>query len=383
MTEAIVVTEVRSGRDLRRFLGVPYHVYRNDSCWVPPLQHEIRKLLDRRRNPFFEHAEADYWIAWRGDRPVGRISAQINRLHLETHGDGTGNFGFLEAIDDHAVFEALVGTAGAWLKARGMARMLGPYSPSINDEIGVLVTGFDRPAVIGTAYSPRYYGARLEAAGCVKAKDVHALLFDMAGEDIREIDRLKRVTDRVNAAGRFHIRPIDMRCFETEMRNAIEVYNDAWSDNWGFVPVTRSEVKHLIASVRPIIDPKYVLMGEVDGKLEGIFMTLLNLNEAIADLGGRLAPFGWAKLLWRLHRRPFKSGRVMLAGVRKRHRNSLLSPALLSQMLARTIETGRASGIDWLELSWVLEDNARSMALCRRAGGRIYKTYRIYRKPLT
>ncbi len=342
----------------------------------------MKKLLSRTKNPFFEHAEACYWIAERDGRPVGRISAQVNRLHLETHRDATGNFGFLEAIDDAAVFEALLATAADWLRARGMKCMLGPYSPSINDEIGVMVAGFGRPSVIGMAYSPRYYAARLEAAGFAKAKDVHALLFDMAGDDIREVDRLKRVTDRVNASGQFTIRPIDMRRFETEMRNAIDVYNDAWSENWGFVPVTEAEVKHLIASVRPIVDPKYVLLGEVDGELEAIFMTLLNLNEAIADLGGRLAPFGWAKLLWRLKRRPFKSGRVMLAGVRRRHRNSLLSPALLSQMLARTIETGRVSGVDWLELSWILEDNARSMALCRRAGGRIYKTYRIYEKPL-
>jgi hypothetical protein len=382
MTETPVVREVRTPRDLRHFLGVPYRLYRSDPHWVPPLQQEVLKLLDRRRNPFFAHAEACYWTAWRGDTPVGRITAQVNRLHLETHGDATGNFGFLEAVEDPAVFDALLGTAAAWLKARGMTRMLGPYSPSINDEIGVLVPGFDRPAVIGMAYSPRFYAARLEAAGFVKAKDVHALLFDMAGEDIREIDRLKRVTDRANATGRFRIRPIEMRRFEAEMRSAIDVYNDAWSDKWGFVPVTEAEVKHLIKSVRPIIDPKYVLMGEVDGELEGIFMTLLNLNEAIADLGGRLAPFGWAKLLWRLHRRPFRSGRVMLAGVRKRYRDTLLSPALLSQMLARTIEIGRASGIDWLELSWVLEDNARSMALCRRAGGRVYKTYRMYEKSL-
>ncbi len=382
MTDALEVREVRTRRDLRRFLDVPYLVYRGDPHWIAPLRQEVKKLLSRTKNPFFEHAEACYWIAERDGRPVGRISAQVNRLHLETHRDATGNFGFLEAIDDAAVFEALLATAADWLRARGMKCMLGPYSPSINDEIGVMVAGFGRPSVIGMAYSPRYYAARLEAAGFAKAKDVHALLFDMAGDDIREVDRLKRVTDRVNASGQFTIRPIDMRRFETEMRNAIDVYNDAWSENWGFVPVTEAEVKHLIASVRPIVDPKYVLLGEVDGELEAIFMTLLNLNEAIADLGGRLAPFGWAKLLWRLKRRPFKSGRVMLAGVRRRHRNSLLSPALLSQMLARTIETGRVSGVDWLELSWILEDNARSMALCRRAGGRIYKTYRIYEKPL-
>jgi hypothetical protein len=382
MNNDIHVAEVRTQRDLRHFLDLPERIYAHDPNWIAPLRRETRKLLDRRGNPFFDHGEACFWLAWRGATPVGRISAQINRLHLETHHDATGHFGFLEAIDDPAVFQALLGTAETWVKARGMSRILGPESLSINDEIGVLVAGFDTPPVVGMVYTPRYYPARLEAAGYGKAKDLHALLFDMDGTDIREVDRLARVTSRLKADGRFRVRPIDMRRFDEEMRQAIDIYNDAWSDNWGFVPVTAREVKTLIEMVKPIIDPRYVLLGEVDGKLEGIFITLPNLNEAIADLRGRLFPFGWAKLLWRLRRRPFKSGRVLLAGVRKAHRNSMVSPALLSWMLAETISTGRANGIDWLELSWVTEDNVRSMALCQRAGGRIYKTYRLYEKPL-
>lgn len=380
--DAIRITEMRSRRDRRQFLAIPYALYRNDPHWVAPLQREVLKLIDPRRNPFFEHGEACFWIAWRGDTPVGRISAQINHLHLSIHKDSTGNFGFLEAIDDPMVFEALLDTAEAWLRKRGMSRVRGPYSLSINDEIGVLISGFDAPPVIGMAYTPRYYIERLEAAGYGKAKDVHALRFDMDGDNIREVDRLERVTARLKADRRFRVRSIDMNRFEEEMRLAIEIYNDAWSDNWGFVPVTDGEVKHLIASIKPIIRPEYILLGEVDGKLEGIFISVPNLNEVIADLGGRLLPFGWAKLLWRLKMRPFKSGRVVLAGVRKVHRNSLVSPALLSWMLARTISTGRALGIDWLELSWVIEDNVRSMALCQRAGGRVYKTYRVYKKTL-
>lgn len=380
MTAPVRIAEVRDRRDRRRFLEVPDLVYRGDPHWIPPLRREARKLIDPRRNPFFEHGEACFWIAWRGDTAVGRISAQINRLHLETHGDATGHFGLLEAIDDAAVFEALLAAAETWLKSRGMTRGLGPMSLSINDEIGVLVSGFDRPAVVGMAYSPPYYAGRLEAAGYVKAKDLHALIFDLHGAENRGIERLARIAGRSRAERRFRVRPIDMRRFAAEMARAIEVYNDAWSDNWGFVPVTPREVAHLASTVRPIIRPEHVLFGEVDGTLEGIFVMLPNLNEAIADLGGRLFPLGWAKLLWRLHRRRFRSGRVVLAGVRKAHRDSLLSPALLAEMLARTIETARASGMAWLELSWVLEDNARSMALCQRAGGRVYKTYRLFEK---
>ena len=377
----IRISEVRTRSDLQAFLDLPSLIYRNDPHWIPSLRGEIRKILDRRRNPFFDHGEACYWLAWRGGVPVGRISAQVNRLHLDLHQDATGNFGFIEALDDAAVFTGLLNTAERWLRERGMARIVGPYSLSINDEIGLPVSGPDAPPVIGMPHAPRYYLKHLEAAGYRKAKDVHALIFEING-DIREVDRLERVTARLTADRRFRVRPIDMRRFEEEMREAIEIYNDAWSDNWGFVPVTPREVESLIETVRPIIQPRYVLLGELDGRLEGIFVTLPNLNEMIGDLGGRLLPFGWVKLLWRLKTRPFKSGRVVLAGVRKAHRNSLVSPALLSWVMAHTIRTCRAAGIEWLEFSWVIEDNTRSMALCQRAGGRVYKTYRIYGKDL-
>lgn len=170
--------------------------------------------------------------------------------------------------------------------------------------------------------------------------------------------------------------------FGEEMRLAIDIYNDAWADNWGFVPVTAREVEHLVALVMPIIHPHAVLLGEVDGRLEAIFVTLPNLNEAIADLGGRLWLWGWAKLLWRLKVRPFRSGRVVPARIRRAHRDSLLAPALLAQMLAETIRRSHASGVEQLEFSWVIEDNVRSMALCRRAGGQICRTHRIFEKPL-
>jgi len=173
-----------------------------------------------------------------------------------------------------------------------------------------------------------------------------------------------------------------MHRFEEEMRLAIDVYNDAWSENWGFVPATEEEVKHLIQMVRPIIIPDLVLLGEVDGQVDGIFISIPNLNEMITDLNGRLVPFGWAKLLWRLKTSPFASGRVMLAGVRKIHRQSPISTGLISWMLSETMRVLRARGFHWVELSWVLENNTRSMSLCQRAGGKLYKTYRIYEKPL-
>jgi hypothetical protein len=382
MTESLRVTEVVTRRDFRRFLEVPHLVYRGDPHWVAPLWSEVRKVLDRRRNPFFDHGEARYWLACRGDMPVGRISAQINRLHLETHHDATGNFGFLEAVDDPAVFGTLLGTAETWLKKQGMSRVLGPYSPTINDEIGVLVSGFGTPPTIGMAYSPRYYAQRLEDAGYRKVKDVHALQFDMAGARNRAITDLERSASRLNPAGRARVRPIEMGRFKEEMRSAIAVYNDAWGSNWGFVPVTTREVEHLIAAIRPVLRPDYILLGEIDGRIEGVFLALPDLNEVIADLHGRLMPFGWAKLLWRLRMRPPKAARVILAGVRKAYQNSPLGAALLAWMLADIIKAGHRCGTEQVELSWVLEDNARSLTFCQRAGGRINKTYRIYQKRL-
>jgi hypothetical protein len=382
MTPPLSIAEVRTRRDLRRFIDVPYLVYRHDPQWVPPLRSEVRKVLDRRRNPFFDHGKACYWLALRGDTPVGRISAQVNRLHLETHRDATGNFGFLEAVDDPTVFEALLGTAEAWLKARGLARILGPYSLSMNDEIGVLVSGFSHPPMVAMTHAPPYYGPRLEAAGYTKAKDVHAFHFELDEMRNTSIAELLQHAKRIDREGRVRVRHIDMRRFEEEMRAGIAIYNDAWSANWGFVPVTPSEVEHMLAALKPIIVPQFILFGEIDGKLEGLFLAIPDLNEMIADLRGKLFPLGWAKLLWRIRTRSPKAARVMLAGLTKLYQNSALGASMLLWMIADIFRSGHQLGYRYVEFSWVLEDNPRSIALCERAGGRIYKTYRLYEKPL-
>ena len=382
MTELLRVREVVTRRDLRRFLEVPHLVYRDDPHWVAPLHREVRKVLDRRRNPFFEHGEACYWLACRGDMPVGRISAQVNRLHLETHKDSTGNFGFLEAVDDPAVFDALLGTAEAWLRERGLARILGPYSLSMNDEIGVLISGFSYPPVIAMTHAPPYYGPRLEAAGYEKAKDLYAFRFEIDESSEASIAEMLGHAARINREGRVRVRPIDMRRFEAEMRAGIAVYNDGWSGNWGFVPVTPREVEHLAAAIKPVIHPLGILLGEIDGRLEGLFVAIPDLNELIADLQGRLFPFGWAKLLWRLRTRTPKGGRLALVGLTKTYQNSALGAAMLLWMFADLFKAAYARGYRYVEFSWVLEDNARSIALCERYGGRRYKTYRLYQKSL-
>ena len=383
MSGDVDIAEVASRADLRRFVRMPHLVYAGDRNWVPPLDFEVRKLLNRRRNPFFEHGEIALFLARRGGKTVGRISAQINRRHLALHHDATGHFGFLESVDDGAVFSRLLVAAADWLRARGMKRIVGPASPSMNDEIGVLIDGFEHPPMIGMPYSPRYYGSRLEQQGFSKARDLYAFRFDLHGTDTREPLQLQRLASRMRAAGRFEVKPIDLRDFREQMRRAISVYNDAWQGNWGFIPVNEREVDFMSHALRPVMRPHFVLLGEVGKELVGIFVSLPNVNEAIADLDGRLFPLGWLKLLWRLKRGRFRAGRVILAGVRKEYQQSPLAAAMLSEMLSKIISFGRDNGYEWAELSWVLEDNAQSMAFCQHSGGKIYKTYRLYQRGLS
>jgi len=252
----------------------------------------------------------------------------------------------------------------------------------MNDEIGVLVAGFSHPPVIAMTHAPPYYGPRLETAGYAKAKDLYAFRFEIDESRNGSIAEMVRHAARINRDGRVRVRPIEMRRFEADMRAAITIYNDAWSANWGFVPVTPREVEHLLASLKSVIHPLGILLGEIDGRLEGLFVAIPDLNELIADLGGRLFPFGWAKLLWRLRTRSPMGGRVMLAGLTKTYQNSALGATMLLWMFADIFKSARERGYRFVEFSWVLEDNTRSIALCERYGGRLYKTYRLYQKSL-
>lgn len=378
---AINICQVSSSRDLRDFIRLPHRLYRDDPNWVPPLDQEVRKLLSQRHNPFFDHGDACLWLARRGNEIVGRISAQINRLHLELHRDATGNFGFLEAIDDQAVFHTLLSTAEAWLRDRGMMRILGPYSPSMNDEIGVLIAGFDTPPMVMMAHSARYYAPRLEAEGYAKAKDVHAYLLDMTQLDRVNDTRVTRATERLRAKGTVNMRVLDRHRFEEDMREGLDIYNDAWADNWGFLPVTEREAKVLIDSIKPIVDPEGVIFGTVDGRLVSVAASVPNLNEVIADLGGKLLPFNWIKLLWRLKRHRPRTARVILAGVRAAYRDSPISGALVTQSLHELLRYFERAGIEKIEWSWILEENRTSLAV-QKLGAKLSKTYRLYAKDL-
>ncbi|MGH6914094.1 MAG: N-acetyltransferase, partial [Geminicoccales bacterium] len=379
LARSLRIQPVADRRALKQFLLMPAPLYASDARWVPPLTFERLEHLNPKKNPYFEHAEVAYWLAFRGERPVGRISAQVDRLHLERYADATGHFGFLEAEDDPEVFAGLFETAEAWLRSRGMRRATGPFTLSINDETGLLVEGFETPPYLMMGHAPRYYGARVEAEGYRKARDLIAYAFDVVAPPP---PRARRMLERLGKGDGLGFRPIEMRRFDEELQTIVDIFNDAWSDNWSFVPMTPAEVRHMGKSLKPIVRAEYAWIGEADGAPAAMTVTLPNVNEAIADLGGRLLPLGWAKLLWRLKVQGTRSARMPLMGVRKQYQGTPRGAALALGVIEAVRSWHAAHGAREAELSWVLEDNRPTRDIIELVGGRPYKTYRVYEKAL-
>jgi hypothetical protein len=371
------IETVEGWRGKTRFLRVPWHVYENDPQWRPPLLLERREHLSR-RNPFFRHSNARFWIAYRGDRAVGRITAQVDDLHLQTYQDHTGFFGFLEAVDDPAVFQALFATAEAWLREQGMRRSLGPFSFSINDECGTLIDGFDTPPMFMMPHGLPYYDARLIEQGYRKAMDTVACILDPAIAP----PPVMAATVRKALAGPVRVRPIRLSHLREDILLLRDIFNDAWSDNWNFVPFTIDELAALGSSLKLFVPADFVLIAEVEGRPAAMLVATPNLNETIRDLNGALLPFGWARLLWRLKRRLPSSARVPLMGVRREYHRSTLGMTLVFCLFDAIRRNMIAHGVNQLELSWVLEDNRPMRRIMERVGGRTYKRYRMYEKPL-
>jgi hypothetical protein len=380
LTTSLRIQPVEDRRALKKFLLMPARLYGGDPNWVQPLLFERLEHLNPKKNPYFEHAEVAYWLALRGERPVGRISAQVDRLHLERHDDATGHFGFLEGEDDDEVFAALFDAAEAWLRARGMRQARGPFTLSINDETGLLIDGFDTPPCLMMGHVPRYYGARVEEQGFRKVRDLIAYDFDVTAP---LPPRARRMLERLSKGAGLSFRPIDMRRFDQELQTIVDIFNDAWSDNWGFVPMTPAEVRYMGKNLKPIVRAEHAWIGEVAGEPAAMTVTLPNVNEAIADLHGKLLPFGWAKLLWRLKVRGTRTGRMPLMGVRKQYQGTPRGAALALGVIDAVCGWHAAHGVTRrAELSWVLEDNRPTRDIIELVGGRAYKTYRVYEKTL-
>ncbi|MGD1880644.1 MAG: dATP pyrophosphohydrolase [Kiloniellaceae bacterium] len=361
------------------FVRLPWSIYRDDPAWIPPLLMERREHLDPRKNPFFEAADTRFWLALRNGRPVGRISAQVNHAYLERHQDQTGHFGMLEAEDNAETFQALLKTAEDWLRGQGMRRALGPFNLSINEESGLLIEGFQHPPSMLMGHARPYYGPQVEAAGYRKIKDLICYHYDARPPMPRAMSLMLRKTAKTE---RLTVRALDMRRYHDDLAIIMDIFNDAWSDNWGFVPMSQAELRHMAKSLKPIVRPESIAIAELDGVPVAMAIGLPNVNEAIADLNGRLLPFGWAKLLWRLKVKTTKTARVPLMGVRKAYHGSMLGAALALGVIESIRQAQKAIGVEGGELSWILEDNLPMRRMIEQFGGVAYKTYRVYERGL-
>ncbi len=375
----ITVRPVQNKKDQTTFLKVPFPIYANDSKWVAPLFLERFEHLSEKKNPYFQHAEAQLFIAEQDGKPVGRISAQICKLHQERYQDSTGQFGFLEAVDDPAVFAALFKTAEAWLRHRGMKRALGPFSFSINDELGLLIDGFNTIPNMMMGHAPRYYQKRVEDQGYVKAKDVYAYEFD----SVKGLPPLMRkMVDRMMASGDLTVRPLNKKNMASEIDIVMEIFNDAWSENWNYVPFTRAEVAMLAQLFKMLLDAKAVQIASWKGEPAAFCLAIANINEWFQGLDGKVMPFGIFKLLPRILSGRSRSVRVPLMGVKKKFQDGALGAGLALASIRAASDHVISKGVTHGEFSWILEDNMRVRHMLESMGSRIYKTYRIYEKPL-
>ncbi|MEY2933363.1 MAG: hypothetical protein RL033_4112 [Pseudomonadota bacterium] len=366
------------GAELRDFLGVVDEVYRGDPTYIRPLDFDVKSRIAR-SSPFFEHAEATFFVAYRNGRCVGRCSAQIDHEHLRRHKDDTGFFGFFDTVDDADVAKALIEAAKRWLSDRGMKRIRGPFSLNINDETGCLVEGFDTPPMVMMPHHRTYQGELIERAGLTPQKDLFAWRYQTGEVPAR----VQKAHDEIEALPEVYSRPVDPKNVARDTRLVMEVFNDAWGDNWSFVPYTDHELVKMAKDLKLILDPAITRIAYVRGEPAAVALAVPNLNEAIGDLGGRLFPTGAAKLLYRVKVKGIHSARLALLGIRKKFRAERKYAGLSLYLYCKLNDSGRRAGYKWGELSWTDESNGPVNAGIRVMGGKVYKKYRVYEAPLS
>lgn len=376
------IRQVGAGASVGDFMRVPHVTQGHDPHWIAPVALLESPRLNPKKNPWFEHGEAALWVAERGGKLAGRISAQVDHNHLKLYNDATGFFGFFESIDDQAVADALFETAAHWLREKGMRRCVGPFSFNVNDESGLLIDGFNCPPRMPMGHAQPYYQSLVETAGFVKVVDMRAYLTPMdTGLPFKQIKWLKRALER-NAS--LAVRPLDMRRYNEEMAAIVRIFRAAWVENWGSIPMTETEAKHMADEMRMVLVPELVSIATIDGNPVAMCVALPDFNEIIRDLKGRLLPFGWAKLLWRvLTRRSFVSGtRVLLMGVMPEYKNKPIGSLLALLTVGAVRDASLKLRMPVCEMSWVLETNTQTCHSIEDIGGRVYKTYRMYEKAL-
>lgn len=368
-----VVTE---RRQWKQFLALPHRLYAADPAWIAPLNFEQLHRFSP-ANHFFEHARFRAWTACRQGQVVGRITAQIDELHLQQHGDGAGYFGMLEAEQDPEVVAALFGAAQDWLREEGMQRMRGPLNLHINEEVGLLVDGFSTPPYVLMGHAQPWYGAAIEAQGLHGVRDLLAYQIRPDFEAPRVMLKLaERVSDRVK------VRSLRRKHIAEDAAIMLDIFNDAWQNNWGFVPLAPVEWQETVSMLAKLMPDDYIQIAECDGQPVAFIVALPNVNEAIRDLKGKLLPFGWAKMLWRLKVRNPQTARIPLMGVRQDFQHSRLGPTLAFMVIDAVRKAMHARGVNNVEMGWILEDNDGMRNIIETIGGLAYKRYRVYEKDL-
>jgi hypothetical protein len=376
---SLTIRPVRTRRELKRFVKVPFRLHRESEQWVPPLVFERMQFLDRKKNPWFEHGEAEYFIAERDGEPVGRISAHVDSRWDSYQGGNDAMFGFFETAEDPEVVRALFGAASEWAAGEGRERILGPMDFTTNDEIGILIEGFERQPMILEPWHPPYYQRLIEAEGFAKTMDV--LMWELRMGELKEGEKfdpsIHEAAEKALHDEGITIRNMRRREMAAEVRRFMDVYNEAWGSNWGFVPITDAEVEFQAKNLKQVLDEEWTFIAEKEGEVVGAALTLPDINQVMAKLNGRLLPFGWAKFL--LGRRKIDRLRVFALGVKHDYRHTGVAAGLYLEHIKMAAQPDK---IHWGEMGWILETNEPMNRAMEGMGGKIVKKYRLYERSL-
>lgn len=375
MSSPVIVKPVASKRELKQFIKLPWAIYRNASHWVPPLISELRKQLDPKHNPWFEHSRAQLFLAWRDGKPVGRICAHVDDNFNEFQDNNWGLFGFFESIDDQAVADALLAAAADWLEQQGRDRMVGPMSFTTNDECGMLIEGFDIDPLILQPWNFEYYPKLLEGAGFDKAMDT--LMWDLKLENEGDVlDVVWDLGQKIEQEGKYKLRHFDKKKFQSEIEDFLSVYNASWERNWGFVPLNDKEAHHYAKTLKPLLDPTWAMLIDDGDKTVAAALTLPDFNQVLKKINGRLLPFGWLKAL--IAQRKINKVRVFALGVRPDYQHTGIGARLYTEHYKMAHKVGLPGG----ETGWILEINEPMNRAMEAMGGKIVKRYRFYERSL-
>jgi GNAT superfamily N-acetyltransferase len=368
------VERVQTRKDRKKFIFFPWTLYKDDPNWVPPFVMDFKEKINKKKNPFFEHAEMELFLAFKNGRLSGRIAAIVDDNHNKVHEEKVAFFGLYESYDDLETAQALIGRVVEWGQERGMEILRGPMNLSMNDECAFLLEGFDSPPVVLMSYNPKYYLNLMEKCGLVKAKDLFAFFMT---RDHETVSKVGQIVDKVRKELPVTLRTMDMKNFEDEVGRIKCIYNDAWEKNWGFVPWTEKEMDFMAKKLKAVADPDLIIFAEQEGKPVGFAFGFPNLNEVIKKMNGRLTPWGVLKYFY--YRKKIKSIRAIVFGILQEYRNTGVSYLLYSELEKNAID----KGYEWCETSWQLEDNEPINRFVASLGGKVYKKYRLFEKKIT